>query len=80
MIMKISPGNGLAFRIGKGLDRGGKWGGAPDGDHSLVGVFSAERQSLPRLAGKIQNARGAGPMKNVMRRGRIWVARAFTCD
>jgi hypothetical protein len=55
MMMKISPGNGLGFRMGGGLNRCGQPGRAPGPRLPLLcGVFSAERQSLPQLAGQFR--------------------------
>ena len=71
-MMKISPGNGLAFRMGEGLNRCGRRSRAPEPRLPLYlcGVFSAERQSLPKVAAQFRmHAAGAG--ENVIEWGRI---------
>jgi hypothetical protein len=65
--MKISPGNGLAFRIGKGLNRCGRRGRAPDGVHPIM--WGAFRQAPEFAAVGVENSESAPratPMKDVI--------------
>src|ERR1700761_2235177 len=54
-MMKISPGNGLAFRMGKtSIAASGVVARALAASHQSCGVFSAGRQSLPGASRRIQ--------------------------